>query len=160
MIKGTVKIPQFKGTIDGVLAKYTVEVGVLEAKYGNRPKGKELKSFAGGQARKAGKKGKTLLSYILSIFDKKHNLLIKPWSKSSNADVLRVISEMVKDMSQSTEATKRRFLNACQAVVRNPILRQEYGKNKPSTAKRKGFNRYLIDVGSLFNNIKARFFRV
>lgn len=160
MIKGTVSIPKFKGIVDGILAKYTVEVGILEAKYGNRPKGKEVKSFAGGPARKAGKKGKTLLSYILSIFDKKHNLLISPWTKQTNSDVVRVVNEMTKDMSNPSEATQRRFLNACQAVVRNPILRQEYGKNKPSTARRKGFNRYLIDVGSLFNNIKARFSRV
>jgi hypothetical protein len=43
-----------------------------------------------------------------------------------------------------------------QAIVRNPILRGDYGKNKKETIKRKGFDRYMIDTGQFFNSIIAR----
>jgi hypothetical protein len=49
--------------------------------------------------------------------------------------------------------------NAIQAIVRNPILRGDYGRNNLFTQKVKGFNRLMIDTGQFFNNIKARVFK-
>jgi hypothetical protein len=47
------------------------------------------------------------------------------------------------------------FETCLQAIVRNPILKGEYGRNSRLTQKIKGFNRYMIDTAQLFKNIKA-----
>jgi hypothetical protein len=54
----------------------------------------------------------------------------------------------------------KRVQNLLQAVIRNPILRGDYGRNAMSTARNKGFNRLFIDTGQFFRAIKAKVTRV
>jgi hypothetical protein len=50
----------------------------------------------------------------------------------------------------------KRVENLVQAIVRNPILRQDYGTNEARTADAKGFDRHLIDTSQMFRALKAR----
>lgn len=56
--------------------------------------------------------------------------------------------------------SKKRLENLLQAIVRNPILRLEYGKNTATAADNKGFDRHLFDTGQMFKAITARAKRV
>ena len=55
------------------------------------------------------------------------------------------------------QGDKQRILNGMRAVVRNPILRGEYGKNSAKWAAVKGFNDLLMMTGQFFKAIEARF---
>jgi hypothetical protein len=50
---------------------------------------------------------------------------------------------------------RQRVLNLLQAIVRNPILKHQYGPNTSATADAKGFDRHLFDTGKMFKSIKA-----
>ncbi len=50
---------------------------------------------------------------------------------------------------------RKRCENLLQAIVRNPILRGEYGKQGRSTTRTKGFYSPMIDTAQLFKSIKA-----
>lgn len=54
----------------------------------------------------------------------------------------------------------KRVENLLQAVVRNPILKLEYGDNTAITADMKGFDRHLFGTGQTFKAIKAKANRV
>ncbi len=119
-----------------------------------------LKSFAGGPARKVGTKSSGLtISQVSERLRKESgvNFYSKPWKSRQNADLLKVIRSFMKLLSlKGVIQEKKRLENALQAVVRNPILRGEYGSNSSATAKRKGFNRFMIDTAQLFKAIKAK----
>lgn len=149
------KMVGLKNEIIKRLGAYSVEVGILVDGPEKSAVAGTKKSFHGGPARKSGKASGVSIRTVLEKFDAVYNLLYGAWARENNKDVAMVVKEMIVDMNKST-ADKRRFLNAAQAVVRNPILRGDYGQNSPQTAKIKGFNRLLIDTGTMFNNIKAR----
>lgn len=148
------KMVGLKNFINKRLGAYSVEVGIL-IDGPEKTAAQGTKNFYGGPARKSGKASGVSLRAVLEKFDALYNLLYGAWARPQNKEVAIVVKEMITDMNKST-ADKRRFLNAAQAVVRNPILRGDYGQNSPQTAKIKGFNRLLIDTGTMFKNIKAR----
>ncbi len=149
-----IETPKMLMDINKQLAGFETDIGVITDRPAALAKHK-LKTFAGGPAnRVAGQSKTTTVGDILKKFDLKINLLLKPWWRSENKDVVRVVEEITRDMN--SPADKRRFINAAQAVVRNPILRGDYGDNSQQTEEKKGFNRFLINTGTLFNNIKAR----
>jgi hypothetical protein len=59
---------------------------------------------------------------------------------------------------KKTETDIKRLQNNAQAIVKVPLLNKSYGKNKPSTIKRKGFDRFGVQTGQLFENIKGRYY--
>lgn len=138
------------------MRRYDVMIGVLEDGPSAKWK-KEQKSLAGGPANKvAGRNKEVTLRALMAKWNAVYNLLLAPWRKADNKEVVEVIGRMAADMGTSGRQ-KQAFLSAVQAAVRNPITRGDYGKNSPEWAKAKGFNRLLINTGTLFNNIKARF---
>lgn len=56
---------------------------------------------------------------------------------------------------QKNKISVNRMKNLVQAIVRNPILRGDYGSNGDLTFIKKGFDRVMIDTGQFFNSIKA-----
>lgn len=147
--------PNLGPMIQRDLNKYGVEVGILEDGPAAKWK-KEQKRYAGGPANKiAGKDKSTTLAAVFRKFDMAFNLLLGPWRKPDNKDVVMTVGQMMADLSVSGHR-RQQFLNASQAVVRNPILRGDYGQNSREWAKRKGFNRLLINTATMFKNIKAR----
>lgn len=150
--------------IEGELGKYRFEVGILENKRHYLPatgdtyltKGQPAYyNYAGLKLRKPSsyKYNGTLYS-VARDMDQAFKWLRKPFMLQSNEDLFNVLYFIVENMNG--KETRQRIINGIQAVVRNPILRGAYGRNSAKTAKKKGFNKLLMDTGQLFKNIKAR----
>jgi len=121
-------------------------------------KGEDVKgSYAGGPVRKArGYSGMTVAQ--VSAENTKRlgfNYLQQPFKKPNDSDILKFANEFMKlALGRSKD---KRVTNLMQAIVRNPILRGEYGApNSKLTQAIKGFNRPMIDTAQLFKNITAR----
>lgn len=142
--------------IQGKLKKYAFEIGVFTNDKGRKPL-KDLGVYAGGQVSKQSRiKGNVGVADLAKKLDKMYKWLFKPFRKKSNKEVAKVIVELQGDFN--TNNNKKRLENALQAVVRNPILRKEYGHNALKTIEVKGFDRVMIRTGNFFKNIKARIF--
>jgi hypothetical protein len=143
----------------GVYEKYNFQVGVLQDAPHKKAmaSSKGLKSYAGGPARRTSSResGKTI-SEVSQDLRKRIaiNFYTIPFHSRKNKDIL----EFVKIFFQvcSGKSQPKRAANMLQAIVRNPILRGDYGKNTRTTAKIKGFNRFMIDTAQLFRAITAK----
>lgn len=138
------------------LDKYQVEVGLLSDKVRKKPKFGKFKNYAGKTLLQEGgiSKGAKIVE-LAEILDKKYKWLRKPFLLKNNKEVVLVLNDIVKDMNG--QDLKQRILNGFQAVVRNPILRGEYGFHSSKWAKKKGFNQLLMMTGQFFKAIQARF---
>lgn len=149
------------------IERYEFEVGVLNDKPHFEPvhtpiHGQpELKKYAGGHSRKQTREKSDLTTAQIFVENQKRintNLLLEPFQKK-DSDIVR-FTDAFLNMAANGKVAVRRVENLLQAVVRNPILRQEYGKNKPNTADAKGFDRHLIDTAQMFKSIVAKVIRV
>ncbi len=170
---------RFKKRLRVVFANVKADVGVLEDRPHKLPvtanqarkrawkKDKSLSpsvarvigataSYAGGPIRRTrGKSISTIAEVSESL--RKHtgiNFYTRPLRLKNNQDLLKFTRNFVQ-LFMRGGASKKRVENLLQAVVRNPILRGDYGKNSAAGARAKGFNRFMIDTGQLFKNIKA-----
>lgn len=150
------KIKNLSKQLSFKLDKYQVQVGLFEDGVRKKPKFGEFKTYAGKLLLKEGKvsKGASLVE-VAEYLDKKYKWLRKPFLIKNNKEVVAVLNDIVRDMNG--QDLKQRILNGFQAVVRNPILRGEYGRNTAPWAKKKGFNQLLMMTGQFFKSVKARF---
>lgn len=142
----------------GRFERYEFQVGILQDRthYVAAPKEAGLKSFAGGPARKATRvsAGNTVADISEKMRARlKVNFYTHPFKSRKNRDILK-FSKAFFDLVRG-RGQRRRVENYLQAIVRNPILRGDYGRNSRIAAKNKGFNRLMIDTGQLFKAIKA-----
>lgn len=147
---------RFKKKAKGIFEKYEFEVGILTDKPHKKPlpKSSGLKVLYGGPARQISSKPSGLSVAQVSNFNRrKKDYLRRPFKKRSS-DIIKFSNHFFKVCFG--KGMTNRLVNYLQAIVRNPILRGDYGPNKPSTVRNKGFNRYMIDTGQLFNSIKAK----
>lgn len=116
-----------------------------------------FKSFAGGLARKTGSKSYQTVAEVSESLRQVTgiNFYTRPWKLKTNREILKFTQSYVKLFLRKGVTTKQ-VENLLQAVVRNPILRGDYGRNTRATAKAKGFNRFMIDTAQLFQNITAK----
>lgn len=159
---------RFKKNIAGRFGKYNFEVGVLDDGPYLKPKrgepglkGQEIiNSYAGGPVRQKTRQASGKSISDISRANRERlgfNYLTKPFEKRSS-DIIKFSNEFFKYAFGKSQ--KRRLENLLQAIVRNPILRGDYGQNSALTKKIKGFDRYMIDTAQLFKSIKARVIRV
>lgn len=155
--------PRFKKNVEGLFGKYEFEVGVLndgphkQPQVGKRGlKGRDvLTNYAGGPARKKSNRISELS--IAEVSEKNRaqlgfNYLLEPFKKKSS-DIVKFTNEFFRLAFGRSE--KKRAENLLQAIVRNPILRGDYGSNALLTQKIKGFDRKMIDTAQLFKALKA-----
>lgn len=149
--------------LQGRIERYDFEVGVFDDKPHMDPvvTGRfdppQLKNYAGGPVRRTSRqKGELSVAQVLVENMKRLNINIlqRPFQER-NSEILKFTAEFLK-MVTSGKSSIKRLENLLQAIVRNPILKQEYGPNKPATADAKGFDRHLFDTGQMFRAIKAR----
>lgn len=142
--------------------RFDMQVGVFSDADHKEPKEKDgplednLSYYAGGPTRKKGREssGKTLQEVSESFRRNVGiNYLVEPFKKRTS-DIIKFSNAFFKFASQDGKQGKR-VENLLQAIVRNPILRGDYGPNSAVTKAIKGFDRYGIDTGQLFKNIKA-----
>lgn len=154
---------KFKKKLEGMFEKYQFEVGILndsehkeavESRLFGAP---ELKSYAGGSIRKTSRKssGKTTGQIFIENQDRLGIDLLRDPFKKKSSDIIKFTDSFMKMVFNKGTATKR-VENLLQAIVRNPILRGDYGRNRVSTADNKGFDRALIDTSQMFKAIKAK----
>lgn len=143
--------------------RYQFEVGILDdgphklAKRGVRgQKGQDvIRTYAGGPVRQKSRTSNISISQVseenrarLGI-----NFYTAPF-KDRSSDIIKFTDSFFRLVFG--RSTKRRAENLLQAVVRNPILRGEYGSQSELTTRIKGFDRPMIDTAQLFRAIKAR----
>lgn len=151
--------------------KYDFEVGILRDGPHYLPKkadpfftgddasmGANITSFAGGPIRKrSSEKSDKNVSDVAAIMAEKigENYLREPFVGNKNNKDLK---EFLKNFFRYRfgKSTIKRLENSIQAVVRNPILRQDYGPNSPGAEAVKGFNRFGFDTGQWFQSIRAK----
>lgn len=147
--------------------QYEFEVGVLEDKphldpvYHGLFEEPKLAKYAGGPIRrKSNIVGPLTTGQILiqNMERLQMNILQLPFQKK-NSEILQFTSYFLKFIFSKPGVNPRRLTNLLQAIVRNPILRKEYGPNSRVTIEIKGFDRHLFDTGEMFKNIKARVIR-
>lgn len=155
---------RFKKKLSGLFGKYEFEVGVLEDKQHRIPrrgergqKGQDvIAQYAGGPVRKTSRKNSGLMISEVSKENRERlgfNYLSEPFKKKSS-DIIKFTNQFFKLVFGRSEP--RRLENLLQAIVRNPILRGDYGSNSPLTQKIKGFDRGMIDTAQLFKALKAK----
>lgn len=143
---------------------FEFEVGILEdqphkvAKETTLFGTPDLGTYAGGPVRKIGKgvSGMSVGEVLIENMKRLNiNILREPF-KLRNSEIIKFTTYFLKLATKQPGVSVKRIENLLQAIVRNPILRQEYGENKASTADAKGFDRHLFDTGQMFKNIKAK----
>lgn len=148
--------------------RYQFDVGVLEDKPHRDPVehnilgDPSLGTYAGGPIRKATRQAGPLTTGEILVKNMERlniNILSRPFEEK-NSDIMRFTKAFLQLAVSSKNISIKRVENLLQAVVRNPILKQEYGKNKSVTADAKGFDRHLMDTGQMFKAIIARAKRV
>ena len=158
----------FGKKLKGSIERYQFEVGVLENKPHRDPlynpllQDPQLGTYAGGPVRKASRQAGSLTTGEVLVQNMERdnlNYLLRPFQEKSS-DILKFTTAFLQLATRSKNISLKRIENLLQAIVRNPILKQEYGKNKSATADAKGFNRKLIDTGQMFKAITARAKRV
>jgi hypothetical protein len=149
------------GRLKGRIEQYQFEVGILDDKVHYEAQSSALGNegvYAGGPVRLRERTKVSEAGTISKVSELNRerlgfNYLREPF-KNTGSDIIRFTQEFLKmAMGRSKE---KRVTNLIQAIVRNPILRGDYGSNTSVTAKIKGFDRLMMDTGQLFKNIKAR----
>lgn len=147
---------RFAEVIQVELDKYEVEVGILADKPIYEPIQGKYKSYAGLRLAAVGRKISGSLVDIAHQLNKRFHWLERPWRLEENQDVQQVVNDIIESINMNNSG-KQRVLNGMQAIIRNPILGDYYGKNSARWAKIKGFNKLLMYTGQFFQNIKARY---
>lgn len=145
-------ITKLKGRIEA----YEFEVGILNDKARFEPTD-ELREYAGGPVLKQSRQKSDLTNAdVLKLNSERLNidLLARPFREESS-EINRFVKAFLQ-MATGSKVAIKRVENLLQAVVRNPILRLEYGENSNSTADLKGFNRHLFATGQMFKSILVK----
>jgi hypothetical protein len=126
----------------------------LGGRTGSQVKGRMLRRKV-----RTGKIGQSKLTmYNLSkILDKQRALFSWALIAPDNKELLAIIEMFAK--AELSPKNIQRLENACRSIVRNALLRKDYGNNETATIKRKKFDRYGVATGSLFNAIQAEYNR-
>ena len=136
---------------------YKFEVGILQNAPKKLRKKGATKSFAGLTVSASGKTSASVsLSEVARYNDNRFKWLKKPFSLAKNKDVIEVVKELSAQVFGKKAKDNKRLENAVQAVIRNPILRGDYGNNAISTIRQKGFNKLGVDTAQMFKAIKAK----
>ena len=143
---------------------YDIQVGVFT----NVPRKKPISGpkakigiLAGGAIRRSRTDPTPSMSAdVAAKLNQKFHWLDRPFKSSNNKslEILSFTKYFVTAIGQGKKdaSTLKRIGNLMQAIVRNPILRGDYGRNSSEYAKLKGFNRLLFDTGQFFKSITAK----
>lgn len=146
----------FAETIQVELDKYQVDVGILQDKPTYAPIPGRFKNYAGQRLAATGRRATGSLVDVAQELDRRFHWLERPWRIEQNQDVVQVVNDIVESINKD-HTGKQRVLNGMQAIIRNPILGDYYGRNSAKWASIKGFNKLLMYTGQFFQNIKAKY---
>lgn len=113
----------------------------------------------GEKARKIRTRSKTLSLRQLAVYlDAQYGVFSDAVNNANNLDLNKVTQEMIKAFSGG-QVEKRRIENAAIAMIRNPIMRKDFGSNMRATSRVKTFDWPMIDTGTFFLSIQADYSR-
>jgi hypothetical protein len=152
------KIEGFAVKLKKQIEKYSFEVGILDDTSAKTAIKGTLSNFAGGPVRKGFRDEFTpTMKELATDLQEKYDWLNTPFKSEENREIRNFGEEYVKQVIKDGEQPNiKRLENLMQAIVRNPILRGDYGHNTPQAIQAKGFDRLMIDTGTFFKSIKAR----
>ena len=137
------------------IEQYHFEVGIIEDGVHFAPRvDAGTTTYAGTTVRRRSSKPEGSVSNIASKLQGFSGWLSEPFQEKSN-ELLDFAKTYIAEV-QKKQANENRLRNLVQAIVRNPILRRDYGSNKPQTAKSKGFDHLMVDTGQFFKSVKAK----
>lgn len=151
--------------LKGRIQQYEFQVGVLESKEYKLPKERKgpfdesnIGSFAKGPVRRVSSvpSGQKVGDVLVENMKRLNIDLLRAPFKKKSSELMQFTLSFLSLVTYKPGMTIRRVENLLQAVVRNPIFKQEYGINSEATAETKGFNRHLFDTGQMFKNIRVR----
>lgn len=138
-----------------------VVIGVLDQSLFSRfpQKNKLLRQIRGRDkslvAMRKGKRNRKLtLRQLAVILDAKRGIF-RDALKHDDGGKKRLAEDFLN--LKKTETDVKRLQNNATAIVRVPLLNKSYGKNDSATIRRKGFDRFGVQTGTLFENIKGRY---
>ncbi len=131
------------------------EVGILDNNTMEATAKKGLKSFYGGAAMLTGPQSKVSVAQVAEFNDKKYGWFDYTIAHDDRA-LIDVTTAMAEQISVNDDRSKRRYLNALSAWLRNPITLHKFGSNNTKYARWKGFDWVMVRTGRMFNTIKAR----
>lgn len=114
-----------------------------------------LGSYERRYVKRKGRNKNISLRKLGQILNKKYGLFSDVLRNPNNRDLVAV-AQLFAIPNKSLRDEKR-LQNACIALIKNPILRRDYGRNSPYWTNKKGFDHLGIATGTFFKNIKARF---
>lgn len=151
-------IPKLKAAIEG---QYFL-VGVLQNAEHKEAKDKNQgltamneKVFLNGWARRVSAEIDGSTQEIGDELQGQYHWLSNPFrdGNEKQKEIMNFAKTYLADVQSGKKSNRSK--NLVQAIVRNPILRGDYGSNAPLTILKKGFDRAMIDTGQFFNSIKA-----
>lgn len=153
---------RFAKKVQARYEQFDIQVGVLNDgphKHASAAS-KGLGAYAGGPVRKAKRGGPSSTVSLSEVSEANRermgvNYLTQPFSKK-NSDIIKFSNAFFKMASSSATSMRKRCENLAQAIVRNPILRGDYGSNSEKARQIKTFDRLMIDTAQLFKAIKAK----
>lgn len=158
----------FQKKVEGMFGQYQFQVGVLKdgphynAQRGRRGLGGSdvLSVYAGGPVRKRSRSEyqKTISEVSKANRERLGFNYLKAPFQDQGSELMRFTRSFFDLVFGRTK--EKRAVNLLQAVVRNPILRGEYGPQGRITTIIKGFERPMIDTAQLFKAIKATVYKV
>lgn len=138
-----------------------VKVGVLSDRPVSIPRNKRegLSALKGTNypRRKIKKRGGMALTKLAEILDREYGFISDTPLLPNNSDLMKVMDELMVIFNKKPNS--RRIENAAIAMIRNPIIRMDFGSNAASTISEKGFDRPMVDTGTLFSNISAVYYQ-
>jgi hypothetical protein len=105
-----------------------------------------------------GKRSTTPLTKIADILDKRKKnggLFSQAMKHADNKELLTLLNGFI-DRGRSSNDIKK-MENAGRSIVRNQIIGKRLGNNTVKRYLQKGFNRFGMSTGTLFNNIKGSY---
>lgn len=140
-----------------------VVAGIIDSGVYSRmnKKPKKLRRLQGRQASGValwkGKRTTLELRGLMRILDWKKGI-IRNALKNDENDKDALLEEFLNLGDYASQARKRRIENLATAIIKVPIMEKKYGTNSRSTIRSKGFDHWGIRTGTLFDNIKGRYF--
>lgn len=139
--------------------KQRLTVGVLDRSIKtakSKPKSDGFKNFPNGKALKLRGRDKSFPMWQLAdLLDWHYGFISDAPDNPKNTELNRITQELLKIFEGGVNP--KRIENAGRALVRNQILRRDFGNNATSTVNSKGFDQPLVRTGALFNSITARY---
>lgn len=152
-------------TLEGI----NIHVGILDKQKQAKtakPNTEKMVGNTGQKGRRVGKNAEITLGQLAIYLDNRYGVFTDAADNFNNQDLNVVTQELIKAFS-GDPVNERRIQNAAIALIRNPIMRKDFGSNAKTTVdggigyngykvQGKGFDWPMVDTGTFFTNIKAK----